>query len=76
MSETTLNNIVDTFHGLNFNDKIYLLDIFQKQVTEEKRNKLIKRVNEAERNFAKGKVKKGSVDDLLKDLYDYSCVRT
>jgi hypothetical protein len=36
--------------------------------TESKREQMIKRVADAKQNYNKGKVKKGTVEDLLKDL--------
>lgn len=70
MNKTVINTIVDEFSSLDIESKEYLVDIFHKQVTENKREKLIQAVHEAEENYNAGKVKHGSIQDLMKDLND------
>jgi len=45
-----------------------LVDIIQRRIIEKKRDSLAKNVREARAEYKKGKVKKGTVKDLLKDI--------
>jgi len=68
MEQITVSSVVNTFRNLPFPEKEYTLEILQKQMTEEKRVLLAHRIKEAKMNFKTGKVKKGSLKELLKDL--------
>jgi hypothetical protein len=68
MKGTTLNKIIDDFNELPFEDRVYAVELIQKQLIEAKRERITRRVKEAETNLKKGRVKRGTVDDLLKDL--------
>ena len=68
MNVKALNNIVENFQSLNSEDKEYTLELLQKQVNEEFRSKLLKTAKRAEKNYASGKSKSGSAQDLLSDL--------
>ncbi len=60
--------MVESFGNFPIAEKEYLLDIFSKELHEEKRECLHKRHIEVKRNFQKGKVKLGTVQDLMADL--------
>jgi len=49
-----------------------LVDIIQRRIIEKKRDSLAKNVREARAEYKKGKVKKGTVKDLLKDIAECS----
>jgi hypothetical protein len=68
MKGVTLNRIIDDFNELPFEDREYAIELIQKQLIEAKRERIVRRVKEAETNLKKGRVKRGTVDDLLKDL--------
>jgi hypothetical protein len=68
MKGVTLNRIIDDFNELPFEDREYAIELIQKQLIEAKRERIVRRVKEAETNLRKGKVKKGTMEDLLKDL--------
>jgi hypothetical protein len=68
MKGTTLNKIIDDFNELPFEDREYAVELMQKQLIEAKRESINRRVKEAETNLKKGRVKRGTIDDLLKDL--------
>jgi ribosome recycling factor len=44
------------------------LEIVKQRLTEERRDRLAHSIKEAREEYRKGKVKKGTVDDLLRDL--------
>ena len=68
MRTTTLNKIIKEFEELSSEDKEYVADLFKKQLIELKREEISERAKMALRNLEKGKVKKGTVKDLYKDL--------
>ena len=68
IKSTILNDLTIQFNSLGLEEKEYLLKIFKKQIIENRRNKLLKEVREAEIEYKKGNVKSGSVEDLMKDL--------
>jgi hypothetical protein len=68
MSGTDLNKLIDDFSHLPIEDKEYAADIIKKQLLESRRDTIAKRAKQAEANFKKGSVKKGSLKDLYEDL--------
>ncbi|MGD0486909.1 MAG: hypothetical protein ABSB94_06930 [Syntrophorhabdales bacterium] len=68
MRDTVLNKLIDDFNELPFEDREYALDLIQKQLVEAKRDAILRRAKEAQSNVKKGRVKKGSVQELMKDL--------
>lgn len=68
MKGVTLNRIIDDFNELPFEDKEYAIELIQKQLIEAKRERIMRRAKEAQTNLRKGKVKRGTMEDLLKDL--------
>ena len=60
--------MVESFEHLDLEEKEYLVDIFAKEVREEKRERIYERYLEAKKNREKGKVKVGDVKDLMADL--------
>jgi hypothetical protein len=69
MNKTDLYTIVDKFSTLDIESKEYLVDILQKQLVDINREKLINTIKEAEVNYEAGRVKHGSIQDLMKDLF-------
>jgi hypothetical protein len=51
-------------------EKEFALDLFKRQIAEEKRDRILERSHFAMRNLKSGKVKRGSVNDLFGDLAD------
>jgi len=68
MEQISVSSVVNTFRNLPFPEKEYTLEILQKQMVEEKRVFLVHRIKEARMHVKTGKVKKGSLKELLKDL--------
>ena len=68
MSTSELDNIVTKFNTLMLDDKKYLVKIFKKQIIELKREELLNDIKAAEEEYRLGKIKSGTVSDLLKDI--------
>jgi hypothetical protein len=68
MKTTNINRVLEDFNALLLPEKEYALEIIRKMTIEQKREALAKRAKQAMLNLKKGKVKKGSIRDLRKDL--------
>ena len=68
MKTTPINRLVQEFNILSIEDKEYAYHILHQQLVESKRDAIAKRAKSAMMNFKKGKIKKGSVQDLYTDL--------
>jgi hypothetical protein len=68
MRSDMLNNVISNFDKLSLNDKEYVTEIIEKQLIEAKRDAIAGRTRGALANLKKGKVKKGKIKDLYKDL--------
>ncbi|GBE31842.1 hypothetical protein BMS3Bbin05_00745 [bacterium BMS3Bbin05] len=68
MGSTTLNKLIEDFSHLKLDDKEYAVEIIKKQLIEAKRDSIAKRAREAMANLKKGRIKKGTVKELYKDL--------
>lgn len=68
MEALKLNKFLESFEKLETDEKEYAIEVINKKMSDENRKKIIDRVKEVKRNIRKGKVKKGSADDLYKDL--------
>ena len=68
MKTSNINRVIEDFNSLLLPEKEYALEIIHKMTIEQKREALAKRAKQAMLNLKKGKVKKGSIRDLRKDL--------
>jgi len=64
----TFQEAIDIVESLPQNQQEELISIVQRRMIENKRNALSKSIREAREEYKEGKVKRGSVDELLKDL--------
>ena len=64
----TFQEAIDIVESLPQNQQEDLISVLQRRMIEQKRKSLVKSVREARAEYKKGEVKRGSVDDLLKDL--------
>jgi hypothetical protein len=68
MSDSTVDKVIEEFSHLQPEDKEYVAEIIRKQLIEMKRENLVTRVQEAKANLEKGRVKTGTIRDLMEDL--------
>jgi hypothetical protein len=64
----TFQEAIDIVESLPQYQQEDLVNILQRRMIEQKRESLAKSIHQARTEYKKGKVKRGSVDDLLKDL--------
>ena len=64
----TLDSFLDEFSRLPIEDQEMLLDLLKKRNIEQKRMRIVRDVKEAQREHKKGLTKRGTVEDLMRDL--------
>ena len=67
----TFQEALDTIESLPEYQQEDLIDIIQHRLMEHRRESLAKNVREARKEYAKGKVKRGTVDDLIRELSEW-----
>ena len=63
-----LDQILDEIASLSLDEQEMLLDLLKKRNIEQKRLRIAREVREAQREHKKGLTKRGTVEDLIKDL--------
>jgi len=64
----TFQDALDVVESLPEHQQEDLIDIIRRRIIEHRRNLLAENIKKAKQEFARGEVKKGSVDDLMKEL--------
>lgn len=65
---STFQQLIEAIEQLPIEDREILVDIVQKRLKQERREQLFQEIAEAERDYVKGNVRRGSVSDLLQEL--------
>ncbi len=65
---TTFQDALDVIESLPETQQEDLINLIRRRLVEQRREKIIKGVRGARREYARGEVKKGSLDDLMRDL--------
>lgn len=68
LQTVTFQDALDVVESLSEHQQEALIDIIRRRLIEHKRNLLAENIQKAKQEFASGEVKKGSVDDLMKEL--------
>ena len=63
-----LDQILDEIASLSLDEQEMLVDILKKRNIEQKRLRVAREVKEAQREHKKGLTKRGTIEDLIKDL--------
>ncbi|PZU95393.1 MAG: hypothetical protein DCE90_12660 [Pseudanabaena sp.] len=69
-ASTSVGNILEAIAILDFEDQLFVAETLQKRMIELRRNQIAIRAKEAEENYRLGKVRTGSVEDLMMDSND------
>jgi hypothetical protein len=64
----TFDHLLTEFSQLPLEDQEMLLDILKKRTIEQKRMRVAQEVREAQEEHRRGLTRKGTVEDLIKDL--------
>ena len=68
MKAVTFNDAIETVEALPEEQREALIEIIRHRLTEHRRDNLAKGIKKAKHEYALGKVKSGSVDDLMRQL--------
>ena len=68
MGDANVNRVIEEFDQLPLEDKEYVADVIRKQVIESRREKIAERAQEARTNLKEGRVKIGTIRELMEDL--------
>ena len=68
MGAVTFSEALELIESLPEEDRRDLLDIVRRRLVEERRAKIAKSIQAARGECARGEVKRGTVDDLLREL--------
>ena len=66
--DVTFQEVLDIVESLPEYQQEDLIDIIRRRLIEQRRDKLAESIREAKEEYARGAVKKGTVDDLMKEL--------
>jgi hypothetical protein len=64
----TFQEAIDIIESLPESQQEDLINILQRRIIDRKKELLVKNVRKAREEYVKGEVKKGSVDDLMREL--------
>ena len=67
-TQSHLDQILDEIASLSLDEQEMLVDILKKRNIEQKRLRIAREVREAQREHKKGLTKRGTVEDLIRDL--------
>jgi hypothetical protein len=70
MQTATVGSILEAISILDFEDQLFVSEILQKRMIELRRKEIALRIQEAEENYRLGKVRTGSVADLMMESSD------
>ena len=66
----SFQDLIDAVESLPLDDQSMLVELINKRITEKRRAELVAEVHEARRAFKNGEVKRGMIEDLMRDLED------
>lgn len=63
------HKVVEEVNALNLEDKLYLKDLVDKIIIDEKREKIKRHADESLKEYEEGKIKFGTIKDLRKEIH-------
>jgi len=68
METITFQKALEIIESLPEEQRESLIDIVKRRLIEERRDRLAQRIGEAKEEYKRGEIKKGTVDDLMREL--------
>jgi len=68
MSPVTFREALELIESLSDEERLALVEIVKRRFIERRRDEIAESVREAREEYARGEVKKGTADELLRDL--------
>jgi hypothetical protein len=66
--QTTFAEVLETIEGFSIDEKETLVDILQHRLAEAKRERVIKSVKQARKEYEKGEAKVATVDEIMSEI--------
>ena len=68
MKGATFDNVIEIIESLPEEQRESLIEIVKKRLIKERRDRLAQSIKEAKGEYARGEVRRGTVDDLMREL--------
>lgn len=68
MKGITFDKVIELIESLPEEQRESLVEIIRKRLLEKRRERLAKSIKKAREEYARGKVKRGTVDELMRQL--------
>ena len=68
MKTTTFDEALDIIESFPEEQRESIVEIVKRRLTEERRERLAQTVKEARQEYARGEVRRGTVDDLIREI--------
>ena len=68
MKTTTFDEALDIIESFPEEQRESIVEIVKRRLTEERRERLAQTVKEARQEYARGEVRRGTVDDLIRGI--------
>ena len=68
MKTTTFDEALDIIESFPEEQRESIVEIVKLRLTEERRERLAQTVKEARQEYARGEVRRGTVDDLIREI--------
>ncbi|OKH39779.1 hypothetical protein NIES2119_04730 [[Phormidium ambiguum] IAM M-71] len=65
---STLQKAIEVVEALSLDEQAILIDVIEKHLKQQRRNEILQAVAESRQEYAEGKVRSGSIADLLEEL--------
>jgi len=66
----SFQDLIEAVESMPLDDQFMLVELINKRIKEKRRAELVAEVQETRSAFARGEVKRGTFEDLMKDLKD------
>ena len=68
MKGATFNEVIEIIESLPEEQRESLVEIIKRRLLEKRRDRLARSIKKAREEYAQGKVKRGTVDELMREL--------
>ena len=68
MKTTTFDEVLEIIESFPEEQKESIIEIVKRRLIEERRERLAQTVHEAREEYARGEVRRGTVDDLMREI--------
>ncbi len=68
MKTTTFDEALDIIESFPEEQRESIIEIAKRRLIEERRERLVQTVKEAREEYARGEVRQGTVDDLIREI--------